>query len=146
MQVFFKKLHQLAVTPEYKTDGAACADLHAVFDSPFDYTYIHPNATEIIQTGLAVEVPRGYELQVRSRSGMASKGVILANGVGTIDSDYRGGIGVILTNCGPDVVKITTGDRIAQCCLNKLPKMEFIEVDDLEETERGGGGFGSTGS
>ncbi len=126
--------------------GSACADLHAVFPNSFGYTYIHPNQTEIISTGLAVSVPVGYEMQIRSRSGMAVKGAILANGVGTIDSDYRGTVGVILTNCSPDVVKITQGDRIAQCCLKEVIKINFKEVEELDETARGEGGFGHTGA
>lgn len=145
MKVNIKKVHKDAKIPEYKTDGAVCADLYAVFKNNFGYTYIHPNQTEIISTGLAVEVPEGWELQIRARSGLASQGVILSNGVGTVDSDYRGVVGVILTNTGSDVMKISTGDRIAQCCLSPVHRIEFVEKDNLTDTNRGGNGFGSTG-
>ena len=146
MIVKFKRVHHEAIKPEYKTKGAACADLYAVFDDLFGYTYVYPNETAVIQTGLEVEVPEGYEMQVRARSGVAAQGVMLANGVGTIDSDYRGEVKVLLTNASPDVVKITSGQRIAQCCLKEVIKVEFEEVDELSDTERGGGGLGSTGS
>ena len=142
----FKRVHPSAVIPKYQSDGAACADLHAVFEGPFDYTYVHPGQTEVIQTGLVGQVPVGYELQIRSRSGMATQGVIVANGVGCIDSDYRGVIGVILHNCSPNVVKITQGDRIAQCCLSAVPRINFVEVDEVDETDRGDGAYGSTGN
>lgn len=145
MKINFRKVHRCAITPQYKTEGAACADVYAVID-PFDYTYIHPNETQVVQTGLAVEVPDGYELQIRARSGLASKGLMLSNGVGTIDSDYRGEIGIILTNTSSDVIKINTGDRIAQCCLQPVIRIEFNLVDELSNTERGDGGYGSTGS
>ena len=141
--VKFKRVHKDAHTPVYKTEGAACADLYAVFEDNFGYTYIHPNQTAIISTGLVVEVPEGYELQIRSRSGMASRGTMLANGVGTVDSDYHKEIKVLLTNVSPDVVKISSGQRVAQCCLKEVVKMVFEEVEDIHDNGRGG--FGSTG-
>lgn len=146
MELNFKKVHRNAKTPTYKTSGAACADLHAVFHDNWDYTFIHPNETQVIQTGLVVEVPEDYEMQVRARSGLASQGILLSNGIGTIDSDYRGEVGVILTNTSPDVFRINDGDRIAQCCLQKVTKMEFNFCLELSETERGDGGYGSTGN
>lgn len=146
MRVILKKVHKDAQTPEYKTEGAACADLYAVFHDNWGYTYVRPNETKVIQTGLAVEIPEGWEMQIRARSGLASKGLILSNGVGTIDRDYRGEIGVILTNTSSNIMKISTGERIAQCCLHRVNKMRFSLVEELSETERGGGGFGSTGS
>ena len=144
MVINFKRVHRDAKIPVYKTKGAACADLFCVIRN-WDYTYIHPNETQIVQTGLAVEVPDGYELQIRARSGLAAKGVLLSNGIGTIDSDYRGEVGIILTNTSADVVKINNGDRIAQCCLQPVTKIEFNCKLELSETERGDGGYGHTG-
>lgn len=144
MKLILKMLHKDAKVPEYKTEGAACADLYAVFHDNWGYTYVRPNETKVIQTGLAVEVPEGWEMQIRARSGLASKGLILSNGVGTIDSDYRNEIGVILTNTSSDIMKIDTGDRIAQCCLQRVTTMKFDLVDELSDTQRLGG-FGSTG-
>ncbi len=144
MKIKFRKVREDARVPEYKTEGAACADLYAVIDR-WDYTYIQPSGTEVIPTGLEVEVPEGYELQIRARSGLASQGIILSNGVGTIDSDYRGEVGVILTNTSPNVVRINTGDRVAQCCLSPITRIGFEEVEELSETKRGVGGYGSTG-
>lgn len=146
VRVDIKKIHKDAQIPEYKTEGAACADLCAVFHDNWGYTYIRPSETKVIQTGLAVEVPEGWEMQIRARSGLASKGLILSNGIGTIDSDYRGEVGVILTNTTPNIMKIDTGMRIAQCCLHRVNEMRFSIVDELSDTERGEGGYGSTGS
>jgi dUTP pyrophosphatase len=139
-----KKVHKDAIIPRYQTDGSACADLHCVFEGPWNFSYVHPGQTEVIQTGLVFDIPEGYELQVRARSGMSAKGVILANGVGTIDSDYKKEVKVILHNCSPDVVKITQGDRIAQCMLSPVTKIEFEEVDYVPKNGRGG--LGSTGN
>ena len=143
MKVKFKKVHHEAIEPEYKTKKAACCDLYAVFNDLFGYCYLRPNETAVIPTGLEVIIPSGYELQIRSRSGMASKGVVLSNGIGTIDEDYHEEIKVLLTNCSPDVVKITQGDRVAQCCLSPVTKIEFEEVDYVPKNGRGG--LGSTG-
>jgi len=100
----------------------------------------------MVPTGLFVEIPEGYEAQIRGRSGLAAKnGISLANGVGTIDSDYRGEIKVILINLGNEPFEIKHGDRIAQMILAKYEKIEFTLVDSLEETDRGSGGFGHTG-
>ena len=145
MRVPIKMLHDEAVMPEYKSEGAACMDLYAVIDDKFGYTYIPAGETVIIKTGIAVEVPEGYELQVRARSGLASQGVLLANGVGTIDSDYRGEVGVILTNTTPVIRKISTGDRIAQCKIEQVIPFEFYLCSAITETERGEGAYGSTG-
>jgi dUTP pyrophosphatase len=99
----------------------------------------------VIKTGLAVEIPDGYELQIRARSGLATKGLIVTNGVGTIDSDYRGEVGVILSNVSSDVIKIEDHQRVAQCCLQKVITIDFNEVEELSDTERGEGGYGNTG-
>ena len=141
MQIKFKKLCNDAIIPEYKTAGSAGMDICTI-----DEFILMPGERKIFQTGLAVAVEDGYEVQVRARSGLSSKqGVTVINGVGTIDSDYRGQIGVPLVNLSNVVVHIHPGDRIAQLVVNKIEQPEIIVVDELEETVRGEGGFGSTG-
>jgi len=126
--------------PEYKSEGASGMDVMSIED-----VFIPPNETRIVKTNLAVEVPIGHELQIRSRSGIAAKnGVFVLNGVGTLDSDYRGELMVILHNVGKSIFKINIGDRIAQMVLAKVERMEFY-ADKLSETDRDFGGFGSTG-
>src|SRR5690554_4598603 len=129
--------------PEYKTNGSSGVDLMANIDKPIT---LEPLERFLVPTGLFVEIPEGYEAQIRGRSGLAAKnGISLANGVGTIDSDYRGEIKVILINLGNEPFEIKHGDRIAQMILAKYEKIEFTLVDSLEETDRGSGGFGHTG-
>lgn len=129
--------------PEYKTDGAAGMDVMAFIP---DNVFIMPGHTEVISTGLYVSIPKGWEIQVRSRSGLAAKNsVFVLNSPGTIDSDYRGEIKVILTNLSDENFIVHSGDRIAQLVLNKVTSINFKEVDNLDNTERGDGGFGSTG-
>ena len=129
--------------PSYKTIGAAGMDLYANIDQPI---VLKPLDRVLIPTGLYISVPEGYEAQIRARSGMALKhGMTLANGIGTIDSDYRGEVGVILVNLSNEEYVINKGDRIAQLVIAKYEKIEFEEVDFLDETERGSGGFGHTG-
>lgn len=141
MQIKFKKLCNDAIIPEYKTAGSAGMDICTI-----DEFILMPGERKIFQTGLAVAVEDGYEVQVRARSGLSSKqGVTVINGVGTIDSDYRGQIGVPLVNLSNVVVHIHPGDRIAQLVVNKIEQPEIIVVDELGETIRGEGGFGSTG-
>lgn len=107
---------------------------------------LQPGSRMLIPTDLYVEIPEGYEIQVRMRSGLALKeGLILVNGIGTIDSDYRNGIGVIIMNISNKPVDIHDGDRICQFVLNKVEQIDWEEVDTLEETDRNTGGFGSTG-
>jgi len=107
---------------------------------------VGPGKQRIIDTGLSVAVPEGYELQVRPRSGLSFKHKItVTNSPGTIDSDYRGEIKIIIFNLGEEDFVINKGDRIAQGVVNKIEQFDIQEVDDLDETERGGGGFGSTG-
>lgn len=107
---------------------------------------LQPGSRILIPTDLYVEVPEGYELQIRMRSGLALKnGLILVNGVGTVDCDYRGNVGVILMNISNTPVDINEGDRICQFVLNKVKRIEWEEVDELDKTERGEGGFSSTG-
>jgi len=146
MKIKIKRLRPLAKLPTYGSAGAACMDLYADFSGgKFGYTYLG-NSPNLIQTGIAVAVPEGYELQVRPRSGLALKnGVMLVNSPGCVDSDYRGEVGVILRCFSDFGIKISQGDRIAQCCVVPIPKVEWEEVEELDETKRGAGGYGSTG-
>ena len=132
-----------AVIPEYKTVGAAGADLYALVDSPIT---LAPGKTAMVPTGLFFEIPEGYEIQVRPRSGLAAKnGVTVLNTPGTIDSDYRGEIKIILINLGDKDFAINSGDRVAQMVIAPLIQASFSIVDELSDTTRGSGGFGSTG-
>lgn len=135
------KVVEGAVMPKYATAGASGFDLSAV-----DIAFIGPGERKLISTGLAFEIPKGYELQVRPRSGLALKqGVTVLNSPGTIDSDYRGVVGVVLINHGKDIITVLPGERIAQGVIMKAPQYDLIEVEELTETSRGKGGFGSTG-
>lgn len=132
-----------AVIPEYKTLGAAGADICALLENSIT---IKPFERAMIPTGLFFEIPVGYEIQVRPRSGLAAKnGVTVLNTPGTIDSDYRGEVKVILINLGKEDFVINNGDRIAQMIVAPVTIGNFIKTDKLSETERGEGGFGSTG-
>jgi dUTP pyrophosphatase len=127
--------------PRYQTAGAAGMDLRA--DEPVD---LAPGERSLVPTGIAVAIPPGWEGQVRPRSGLALKmGVGLANAPGTIDSDYRGEVGVILVNWGQERVRLPRGERIAQLVLGQVTQGSLVEVAVLPGTGRGGGGFGSTG-
>ena len=129
--------------PEYKTFGSAGIDLQADI---VDAVVLKPLERALIPTGLYLSIPKGYEGQIRGRSGLAIKnGISLANGIGTIDSDYRGEIKVILINLGNEDFIINKGDRIAQLVLTRYERIDFELVDDLDDTERGSGGFGHTG-
>ncbi|MEM6307597.1 MAG: dUTP diphosphatase [Pseudomonadota bacterium] len=129
--------------PSYETAGAAGADLRA--NMGHDIT-IAPGARALIPTGLHMAIPPGYEVQIRPRSGLALKlGITLVNSPGTIDSDYRGPVGVILINHGQDAVTIQHGDRIAQMVVAPVIQAQFAPTDRLPDTDRGAGGFGSTG-
>jgi dUTP pyrophosphatase len=135
--------------PSYETYGAAGADLRANLpDGHRDLGIeIAPGDRALIPTGLRLEIPMGYEVQVRARSGLALKhGITLANAIGTIDSDYRGDLGVILWNGGANAFRVTHGMRIAQMVVAPVVQATFAIVDALDETERGVGGFGSTGA
>ncbi len=143
MQVSFQKLHQDAIVPSYQSEEAAGVDLHACIDVPMT---IEPGKAIIVPTGLAIALPKGYEGQVRSRSGMAAKfSVAVLNSPGTIDSDYRGEVGVILINHGHEAYAVSHGDRVAQLVVAKHDQVQFIEVNELNTTARGDGGFGGTG-
>jgi dUTP pyrophosphatase len=129
--------------PEYATAGSAGMDLRANLS---DAVVLRPGVRMVVPTGLFMAIPKGYEMQVRPRSGMAYKyGITVLNSPGTIDSDYRGDIGVILINLSNDTFTVRNGDRIAQAVFSKYEKAVFLEADSLEETKRGAGGFGSTG-
>ncbi|MDF1854633.1 dUTP diphosphatase [Pseudooceanicola sp.] len=133
--------------PSYATAGAAGADLRANFPADArDGVRLAPGARALVPTGLAMAIPEGFEVQIRPRSGLALKhGVTLVNAPGTIDSDYRGPVAVILINLGEQPFQVTHGERIAQMVLAPVTRARFAEVGDLDETARGGGGFGSTG-
>lgn len=129
--------------PEYKTEGSAGMDLYANIEKP---KILKPLERALIPTGIFLSIPFGCEGQVRPRSGLALKhGITLANAIGTIDSDYRGEIKVILINLSNKDFVIDKGDRIAQLIFVKYEKVDFVEVNSLDNTERGQGGFGHTG-
>lgn len=132
-----------AVLPEYKTAGAAGADVCALLDEPVT---LAPMQRALIPTGLSFAIPAGYEVQVRPRSGLAAKnGITCLNAPGTIDSDYRGEVKVILINLGQEPFTVRNGDRIAQLVVAPVTTGDFRAVTELDVTARGNGGFGSTG-
>ncbi|WP_319371205.1 dUTP diphosphatase [uncultured Ilyobacter sp.] len=139
-----KILREEEVTlPKYMTEGASGMDVCAYMDQP---VILKPLGRELIPTGIKMEIPYGYEVQVRPRSGLAIKhGITLLNTPGTIDSDYRGEIKVIMVNLSSEDYEVQPGERIGQLVLQKVYQMKFSEVDSLEDTARSGGGFGHTG-
>lgn len=143
----FKKLCPHATTPRYATPDAAGLDLTAAWPEPNTCTVITPGERRLVPTGLAIQVPKGFEAQVRPRSGLALKfGITVLNSPGTIDADYRGPVGVVLVNHGSEPFVVNTGDRIAQLVIAPVVQEHFVLVDELDSTERGEGGFGSTGT
>jgi dUTP pyrophosphatase len=129
--------------PSYSTSGSSGLDVRAAINED---VIISPGELRLIPTNFSVEIPEGYEIQVRPRSGLAAEhGISLVNSPGTIDSDYRGEIKIIMMNLGREEFKISRGDRIAQMVLSKVYKAEFLLSEDLEESIRGNGGFGHTG-
>lgn len=143
MQVSIKRLHDDAKSPLYQTEHSAGMDLEAFIQKPLT---IKPHERAIIPTGIAIALPHGYEAQIRARSGMAAKfGVVPANGIGTIDADYRGEIGVVLLNTSNNEFVVEPGMRVAQMVIARYETIEWDEVDELEDTTRGTGGYGSTG-
>ena len=143
VKLLIKKLDKKVITPEYKTKGSSGMDLMANIK---DAVFLEPGKSDIIPTGIAISIPVGYEIQIRPRSGLAAKKKItVLNAPGTIDADYRGEIKVILINLGNEEFKINPNDRIAQMVLCPVIKAELVEVDELQNTKRGEGGFGSTG-
>ena len=142
VKLLIKKLHKNIILPEYKTDGSSGMDLMANVEQTVK---ILPGEKKIISTGIMVAIPEQYEIQIRPRSGLAAKnGISVLNTPGTIDSDYRGEIKVILINLGKDIFQISKNDRIAQMIICPIIKVELKEVESLPETVRGEGGFGST--
>ncbi|MCL1676524.1 dUTP diphosphatase [Elizabethkingia meningoseptica] len=140
IKVINKSRHEL---PKYQTEQSAGMDLYANIESPVTLQSLE---RKIIPTGLFIELPAGYEAQVRPRSGLAIKnGITCLNSPGTIDADYRGEVGVILANLSKDEFTINDGDRIAQLVIARHETAEWITVETLEESERGAGGFGSSG-
>lgn len=141
MTVRFKKINPEATMPAYAHPGDAGLDVRSVEDLT-----IQPGKRALVKTGLVVELPDGFEAQVRPRSGLALKfGVTVLNSPGTIDSGYRGEIGVILVNHGDEPFAVRKGDRIAQIVIASVVRADILEVADVDSTERGEGGFGSTG-
>jgi dUTP pyrophosphatase len=140
-RILFKKLSETARIPTYQSTGAAGFDFYADHDATLE-----AGRVTIISTGLAVEIPDGYEIQVRARSGLSAKmGIFLVNGVGTIDSDYRGEVKIIMSTCMRGPLEIKAGDRIAQGVLNRVEQADLFEVQLLSASDRGEGGLGSTG-
>lgn len=143
VKVKVKKLHPDAVLPSYMTEHAAGVDLCTVIEAPVS---LAPGERKLLPTGLALEIPPGYEGQVRPRSGLALKnGISLVNSPGTIDADYRGEIGVIIINHGNEQVDFLPGDRIAQLIIAPVTQAVLVEVDELNDSTRSTGGFGHTG-
>ena len=143
VKIFIKKLKPSVQLPSYKTNGASGMDLMAFIDKPIE---LKPGKSCLVSTGLSVAFSREYEIQIRPRSGLAAKNnITVLNTPGTIDSDYRGELKIILFNHGNENFIINNNDRIAQMVLTPIIKMELEETKDLPETIRGEGGFGSTG-
>jgi dUTP pyrophosphatase len=143
VKIFIKKLNPSVQMPSYKTNGASGMDLMAFIDEPIE---LKPGKSCLVPTGLSVAFSKEYEIQIRPRSGLAAKNnITVLNTPGTIDSDYRGEIKIILFNHGKENFIINNNDRIAQMVLTPIVKMEIEEINELPETIRGEGGFGSTG-
>jgi len=143
VKIKIQKVHKKALLPEYQTSGASAVDLHACIDGPI---LLQSGKTAIVPTGIAIELPDGVEAQVRGRSGLAAKHAIgLANGIGTIDTDFRGEICAILINWGAADFLIEPGMRIAQMAFVKYERVEWEIANKLNQTERKDGRFGSTG-
>ena len=139
-----KRLPHCQSIPQYATSGSAGLDLTAAIENPVT---LGAGDRTRIPTGIIVQIPEGYEGQVRARSGLADRaGICLSNGVGTIDSDYRGEVIVLVMNAGKEAHTFQPGERIAQMVITPVPRVQIIETDDLDDgAERGAGGFGSTG-
>lgn len=143
MNINISKLRENAIIPQYQTTGAAGMDVHACIDAP---VVLAPGERRMIPSGFAIALPEGYEAQLRARSGLSIKhGISMINGVGTIDADYRGEVGVLLVNLGQEPFEVTPDMRIAQMVIARYERVTWEEVDALDSTSRGVGGFGSTG-
>ena len=144
VKILIKRLSSKVTMPQYKTIGSSGMDIAAFIDNEI---LIKPSEKKIIPTGIKLKIPKGYEVQIRPRSGLAANNdVTVLNTPGTIDSDYRGEIKVILFNHGKNVFKVENGLRIAQMVLCPVIEAKLSEVEIIDETERGEGGFGSTGT
>ena len=144
MRLSIVKLRDDAILPVYQTAGAAGADLHACLD---EAVVLRPLERKVIPTGLAMSIPEGFEVQIRARSGMSIKhGITMVNGIGTIDADYRGELGILLINVSQEDFVIEPGMRVAQMVLARYEKAEWDQVNELDTTERGTGGYGSSGT
>ncbi len=143
MKIKLKKVRKDAKIPKYMTQKSAGLDIFACISSNIT---LKPGQRTLIPTGIAISLPEGYEAQIRPRSGLAlNYGIIPLNTPGTIDADYRGEIKIILANLGENEFTVKNGDRVAQMVINKIEKVEFVEVEELDNSLRGEGGFGSTG-
>ena len=143
-KILIKRLSKEVPLPKYETSGSSGMDLAANINANIE---ISPGKTAIVPTGLALSIPKGFEVQIRPRSGLAANQKIsVLNTPGTIDADYRGEIKVILINLGQESFKVEKGLRVAQMVVCPIVQAQLKEVDDLSETERGKGGFGSTGT
>ena len=143
MDVKVKKLKENAVLPAYQTEHAAAMDIQACLDAPMT---LQPLERAMVPTGLAFEIPEGHEMQVRARSGLSIKhGITMVNGIGTIDADYRGELNILVINLGQEAFVIEPGMRIAQILVTRYEKISWQLSEELSETDRGEGGFGSTG-
>lgn len=143
MKIRIKKIGRQSGLPNYETSGSAGMDLSASLEESI---VLEPGERHLIPTGIAIQLPQGYEAQVRPRSGLAVKyGIGMVNSIGTIDSDYRGEIKVPLINHGSEPFVIQHGDRIAQMIVARYERVEWEQVENLDDTERGEGGFGHTG-
>ena len=143
MEVKIKKLTPKAALPAYQTEHAAAMDIQACLDESM---VLQPLQRAMVPTGLAFEIPEGYEMQIRARSGLSIKhGITMVNGVGTIDADYRGELNILVINLGQEAFEIEPGMRIAQLLITKYEKITWQPTEILSETARGAGGFGSTG-
>ena len=144
MKIKIQKIRPNAILPDYQTELSAGMDLHACIDESI---ILKPRERRMIPTGISIELPAGFEAQVRARSGMSIKfGITMVNGVGTIDGDYRGEIGALVINLSEEDFEVEPDMRIAQLVVAKYEKIEWNEVKKLSETARGKGGFGSTGT
>ena len=142
MNVKIQKVHPGAHLPEYKTVHSAGADIYACLSEPM---ILKPGDIKLVPTGFCMELPEGFEAQIRPRSGLGAKGISVPNAPGTIDSDYRGEVKVILINLSREDYTIHHEERIAQMVIAPVVRGIFVETDSLNNTERGAGGFGSTG-
>lgn len=146
MDIRIRRLRPEAPLPRYATEGAAGMDLCAFFDPGFQWI-VFPGEWLAVPTGIAIEIPLGHEGQIRPRSGLAQKhGITVLNSLGTIDSDFRGELRVVLYNAGGASFEVQSGMRIAQLVIAPVTRVSWIVAEGLEDTERGSGGFGSTGT